>query len=58
MACARVNVCPRKKRPPDQALPAWTGVKRERPREDGDVKILSLLDHPSANERHKMLAAK
>src|SRR5438128_6648513 len=34
-----------------------TGVKRERPREDGDVKILSLLDHPSANERHKMLAA-
>src|SRR5437899_11926586 len=34
-----------------------TGVKRERPREDGDVKILSLLDHPTANERHKMLAA-
>src|SRR5438105_13553300 len=32
-----------------------TGVKRERPREDGDVKILSLLDHPSANERHKIL---
>src|SRR5438270_11172037 len=34
-----------------------TGVKRERPREDGDVKILSLLDHSSANARHKMLAA-
>src|SRR5436305_2184113 len=34
-----------------------TSLKRERPREDEDVKILPLLDHPSANERHKMLAA-
>src|SRR5437764_10763223 len=34
-----------------------TAMKRECPGKDRDVKILSLLDHPSANERHKMLAA-
>src|SRR5437667_11507601 len=28
-----------------------TGVERERPREDGDVKILTLRKHHDANER-------
>src|SRR5438876_606254 len=55
---AHASTCaPRKSGPPDQALPAWDRCEERTPREDGDVKILSLLDHPSANERHKMLAA-
>src|ERR1700756_5432841 len=53
----------RQRVPPEEAalqirlFQLWTGMKRERPGKDCDMKILSLLDHASANERHKMLAA-
>src|SRR5438445_550973 len=53
---ARRSDC-RHARNPGSRSRAAESLAGDRPRVDGEVKILSLLDHPSANERHKMLAA-
>src|SRR5256885_10958976 len=34
-----------------------SGMKGKSARENGNVEVLALLDHASANERHEMLAA-